>query len=545
MNHFLRKFLISFSLIVFGLLVGFKIENFFSTDAKKDIDKGVKKLEQALAFIERNYVKDPNHEELVDNAIKGVLGNLDPHSFYISASEMQVREEEMSGSFEGIGIEYSMIDDTLYIVAPLAGSPSEKAGLKAGDKLIRVDDQNMTGKNITTDLIAQRLKGEKGSKVKVSVKRYGIDKIIDFTVTRDKIPLYSVDYSYMITPEIGYIRIEHFSETTYEEFLSHIRKLKEDGMQNLILDLRGNPGGYLMMAKNIADDFLPSGKKIVSTSGRTSESQQEYYSTASLDEFEQGGLVVLMDYGSASASEILAGAIQDHDRGLIVGVRSYGKGLVQIQKKFDDGSAMRIVVSEYYTPSGRCIQKPYSGSHEQYEHEIEDRFENGEIYDPSKVVFPDSLKFQTDAGRIVYGGGGIFPDVFVANDTSFNSEYLAKLLANDMFKRFAYDYVDKNPALKMLYPHAARFVYEFKADSDLLHKFVKFAETKGVVFTEEGYEHSKNNIQTELKACFGKRLFQDEAYYPSLHEGDNVIQKALDLMPAAAQLQRTGKFTVR
>lgn len=545
MNHILRNFLFSFGLIIFGLLVGFKVEAFFSTSAKKDIDKGVKKLEQALSFIERNYVKEPEHEALVDNAIKGILQNLDPHSFYISASEMKLREEEMSGSFEGIGIEYSMIDDTLYIVSPVSGGPSEKAGLKAGDKLIRVDGENVTGKQLTTEFIALKLKGEKGSKVKVTIKRFGIDKLVDFTVTRDKIPLYSVDYSYMITPDIGYIRISHFSETTYDEFLRHIRKLKEEGIKNLVLDLRGNPGGYLMMAKNIADDFLVGGKKIVSTSGRTSESQQEYFSTSSYDEFEQGGLVVLMDYGSASASEILAGAIQDHDRGLILGVRSYGKGLVQIQKKFEDGSAMRIVVSEYFTPSGRCIQKPFNGTHEQYEHEIEDRFESGEIYDPSKTKFPDSLKYQTDAGRLVYGGGGIFPDVFVANDTSFNSDYLESLLANDMFRRFSYDYVDKTPAFKLQYPHASRFFYEFNADSDILKKFVKFAESKGVKFKESDYEHSKSKIQTEIKASMGKRLFQDDGYYPALHEGDNVIQKALELMPAAAQLEKTGKFTLR
>lgn len=545
MNKPIRHIFSALSLLLLGLLLGFNVENWFVANSQQDAGKGLKKLEQAIAFIEKNYVSEPQHDELIDNAIKGMLDNLDPHSFYINAAEMKLREEEMAGSFEGIGVEYAVMEDTLYVVAPVVGGPSDRAGIKAGDKIVRVEDESVVGTKLSTTYIASKLKGTKGSKVKVSVKRAGIERLLEFTLTRDKIPLYSVDYSYMLTPEIGYLKITHFAENTYEEFIQHLRRLKSEGMENLILDLRGNPGGYLIMAKNIADEFLVAGKKIVATSGRIAETKQEYYATAALNEFEKGGLVILVDYGSASASEIVAGAVQDHDRGLIVGVRSYGKGLVQIQKKFEDGSAMRIVVSEYYTPSGRCIQKPFNKSHASYEHEIEERFESGELFDPNKAVFPDSLKYKTASGRTVYGGGGIFPDVFVPSDTSTNSAYLTQLYNLDLFRHFAYTYVDRTPSLSVQYPHAARYVYEFKPDSDLLKKFVKFADSQGVVFMEKDYETSLQTIRSELKVYIGKRLFQHDGYYPSLHESDAPVLKAVELMPQAVELQKSGRFTQR
>lgn len=536
MSKILRNFIYAFAMITIGLFTGFKLETAFRTNAQADIDKGLRKLEQAMFFIEKNYVKEPQHANLVDDAIKGIINGLDPHSFYISASEMKSMDEQMSGNFEGIGVEYNIIDDTVYIANVIAEGPSEKAGLIAGDKIIMVNQENITGKKLNSDLVAEKLKGEKGSKVSLMVKRVGVQRLLSFTVTRDNIAIHSVEYSYMMTPKVGYIRINKFSETTYDEFIEHLTALKAEGMQQLILDLRDNPGGFMTMANRIADEFLMAGQKIVTTNGRTLESQQEYYATSTLSEFEEGALVVLMDYGSASASEILAGAIQDHDRGLILGVRSFGKGLVQVQKKFEDGSAMRIVISEYYTPSGRCIQKPYNKSHEAYEHEIEERFTSGEIYDPSKAHFPDSLKHKTDAGRTVYGGGGIFPDIFVASDTSTNSDYLLSLIQNDIFRRFAYDYIDKNVAIQERYAHAARFNYEFKADKELLRQFVKFAAGKNIQFKEADYIKSLPVLETQVKAYIGKRLFQADAYYPALHEGDVVIQKALEVMPKAAEL---------
>lgn len=536
MSKILRNFIYAFAMITMGIFTGFKLESAFRTNAQEDIDKGLRKLEQAMFFIEKNYVKQPEHSVIVDDAIKGIIEGLDPHSFYISVDEMKGVDEKMSGHFEGVGLEYNFIEDTLYIANVIAGGPSDRAGLRVGDKVLKVNNENIAGKNIDSEVVAEKLRGEKGSSVLLAVKRKGTQRPLEFSVVRDNIAIHSVEFSYMITPKIGYIRISSFAETTYDEFIEHLKNLKSEGMQQLILDLRDNPGGFMAMANRIADEFLMAGQKIVSTNGRTLESQQEYYATSTLNEFEEGALIVLMDYGSASASEILAGAIQDHDRGLIMGVRSFGKGLVQVQKKFEDGSAMRIVISEYYTPSGRCIQKPYNKSHEAYQHEIEERFASGEIYDPSKAQFPDSLKFKTDAGRTVYGGGGIFPDYFVANDSSTNSNYLLSLIQNDIFRRFAYNYVDNHLTIQDLYPHAARFNYEFKADKELLRQFVKFAVAKNISFKEADYIKSLPVIESQVKAYIGKRLFQDDAYYPALHEGDIVIQKAIETMPKAAEL---------
>ncbi|MFN0202306.1 MAG: S41 family peptidase [Bacteroidia bacterium] len=542
MSRILRYFLFSFGLITLGLLAGFKVENVFSIHGKVEIDQSLRKLEQALVFIEKNYVKEPNHEALVDNAIKGIMEGLDPHSFYISANEMQQMDEQMTGSFEGVGIEYNVLDDTIYVVTPISGGPSEKAGVLAGDRILKVDGINVAGIRIKGTDVTKFLKGEKGSKVKLTVKRLGINRLLEFTVQRDKIPIFSLDYSYMVNKETGFIKVSRFSETTYDEFSEALRKLKGLGMKNLILDMRGNPGGYLTMAQKMADEFLSGGKLIVTTDGRIPESRQRYVASNQINGFEQGGLVVLVDYGSASAAEIVAGAVQDHDRGLILGVRSYGKGLVQVQKKFEDGSAMRIVISEYFTPSGRCIQKPYNKTHEEYDNEIEERFASGEIYDASKIKFPDSLKFYTDAGRIVYGGGGIFPDVFIADDTTLNSKYLTELVAADMFRRFAYDYVDHNHKLVNEYPGAANFSYHFEIDSEMMKKFTSFASQKGINFEEKGYTKSMGLIKNRIKAYIGKRLYQDDGFYPNLYEDDVVVQKALNLMPSSIELQKTGKF---
>lgn len=542
MTKALRYFITSFGFVTLGLLLGFKIDSYFKSESRYDIDKNVKKLEQALAFIERNYVKSPNHEALMDDAMRGMLDGLDPHSFYISKEEMYAYEEQIEGSFEGIGIEYSIIEDTLYVISPIKDGPSDKAGILAGDKIIKVDGAPLSGLNLSNTTVIQKLKGEKGSKVKLQVKRSGADNLMDFTVTRGKITLNSVTYAYMISPEVGYIQLSQFSENTYTEFLNALLKLKEEGMKNLVLDLRGNPGGYMMMANRIADEFLPRGMKIVSTIGRTAESKQDYFATNTLNSFETGAVVVLIDYGSASASEILAGAIQDHDRGLIVGVRSFGKGLVQNQKKFDDGSAMRIVVSEYHTPSGRCIQKPYDHkTHEQYENEIEDRFTSGEIFDPTKVKFADSLKFKTDAGRIVYGGGGIFPDVFVPEDTTYTSPYLSKILAGDLLRRFSFHYIDTHPFFKQNFTLAKRFVQEYTVDDVMLKLFVQYCEAHKVPFVQTDYNKSLPYIKGQIKAFIGKRMFQDDGFFPSLHQSDIVVQTALKKMAEAAKMAKAEK----
>lgn len=541
MNKLIKYFLFSFGFVIVGLLVGFTIKDNIPGGRMASIDSGLKKLQDAFLFIEENYVEEPNHEKLVDDAIKGIMEGLDPHSFYIPATDMDQMKEQMEGSFEGIGIQFNVVDDTIYVETPLPGGPSEKLGIMAGDRIIKVDDEVVAGVKITNTDVMKHLKGPKGSEVKVSILRKGTRNLLDFTIVRDKIPLNSVNYSYMIDESTGYIHVTRFAETTYREFSNSLDQLLEEGMENLVLDLRGNPGGYMTMAYKIADEFLSRGKLIVSTDGRTSQSRQKYEATSSVGSFEKGSLVVLIDYGSASASEIVSGAVQDHDRGLIVGVRSFGKGLVQIQEEFDDGSAVRIVISQYYTPSGRCIQKPYHKSSEEYEQEILDRFESGEIFDESKIVIPDSLKYKTGAGRTVYGGGGIYPDVFVANDTTHNSEYLTDLRINDMFRKFSFHVVDGNQEFEARYPSAGEYTVRFQVTQKLIDEFVSFAADKGVEFDKEGYKKSKAIVDNNIKSFIGRRIFSEDGFWPSYHRMDNVLQKAIELIPVAKRLEKTGK----
>lgn len=544
MNNFIKYFLFGLAFVSVGLLLGFRINDNSTQVESVSLDEGLQKFQETLYFIERNYVKEPNNGKLVDDAIKGMLEGLDPHSFYISSTEMKQMEEQMTGGYDGIGIEFSILDDTLYVVTPLAGGPSEKLGVQAGDRIIEVDGTNVAGIGLTNTDVYTHLKGPKGSKVILGILRRGASDLMSFEIERDRIPLHSVPYSYMIDDEIGYIQISRFSDKTYREFSDHLKQLEEKGMKHLVLDLRGNPGGYLEKAYQIADEFLQAGKVIVSTNGRTRESQETYKSTATFGDFEKGGLAVLIDYGSASASEIVSGAVQDHDRGLILGVRSFGKGLVQLQKKFRDGSAIRVVVSQYYTPSGRCIQKPYDKSSEEYQKEIEERFESGEIYDASKINFPDSLKFKTGAGRTVYGGGGIFPDVFVAPDTSGSSRYFAKLTSKDLFRGFAYSYADEHPDLIRRYPRSDSYVRGFDVSPQMVAQFKMYTADHGVPVDSDGFRRSERYIINRIKAYVGRKLYQDDGFYPVYHQLDNVLSRAVALMPKAERLYRTGELVI-
>ncbi|MEM8890490.1 MAG: S41 family peptidase, partial [Bacteroidota bacterium] len=470
------------------------------------------------------------------------LEGLDPHSFYIPSKDMKQMQEQMDGSFDGIGIEFNILDDTIYVAVPISGGPSEKLGIMTGDRIVKVDDKDVAGIGITNTQVMKHLKGPKGTEVKVTILRKGSKELLDFNITRDRIPLNSVDYAYLLDDETGYIRVTRFAETTYAEFREKLSMLIEQGMKNLVLDLRSNPGGYMNMAYKMADEFLGAGKMIVSTEGRIMQSKQEYHASSSIGSFEKGAVVVLIDYGSASASEIVSGAIQDHDRGLIVGVRSFGKGLVQIQEKFEDGSAIRIVISKYYTPSGRCIQKPYDKTDEEYGNEIAERFKSGEIFDQSKVEFPDSLKFNTASGRVVYGGGGIFPDVFVPDDTVGGSKYFTNLRIQDMFRKFAFQYVEKNSSLRKTYDKPEKFVKRFNVSNALINEFTSYATSKGVDYVASDYQKSKKYIDNRIKAYIGRRLHNDAAFFPVFHQVDNVIKEAISLMPKAKTLEETGKL---
>ncbi|GAB4410146.1 MAG: S41 family peptidase [Bacteroidia bacterium] len=541
MSKIIKYFLFGFAFIVIGLLAGFQIKDHVPGGTIINLDSGLRKLQKALLFVENNYVEEPDANKLVDDAIKGLMEGLDPHSFYIPASEMAQMQEQMEGSFDGIGIQFNVLDDTIYVETPLPGGPSEKLGIMAGDRIVQVDGEVVAGVGITNTDVTRLLKGPKGTEVRVTILRRGVREPLEYTIIRDAIPINSVDFSYMIEPGTGYIRVTRFAETTYSEFKTALSALQEAGMERLVLDLRGNPGGYMTMAYKMADEFLATGKMIVSTEGRIPQSKQTYHSTSSIGSFEKGPLVVLIDYGSASASEIVSGALQDHDRALIVGVRSFGKGLVQIQEEFDDGSAIRIVISKYYTPSGRCIQKPYDKSSQEYEHEIADRFESGEIFDESKMTFPDSLKYKTTAGRTVYGGGGIYPDVFAADDTTGNSDYFTDLRIKDLFRQFAFHYVDTHPDLATRYASSEAFVRKFEVTPALMREFTTFAADKGVAYDEQGLATSRSYIDNRLKAFIGRRLLNDKAFYPIIHEMDNVLQEAVRLMPVAETLEKTGK----
>ncbi|MEL6251372.1 MAG: S41 family peptidase [Bacteroidota bacterium] len=542
MNKSIKYFLFGFALIIVGLLAGFKIKGNVPGSSAAEIDSGMRKLQKTLLFIENNYVEKPNHDKLVDDAINGLLEGLDPHSFYIPSKDMKQMQEQMDGSFDGIGIEFNILDDTIYVAVPISGGPSEKLGIMTGDRIIKVDDKDVAGIGITNTQVMKHLKGPKGTEVKVTILRKGSRELLDFNITRDRIPLNSVDYAYLLNEETGYIRVTRFAETTYAEFRDKLNMLIEQGMQNLVLDLRSNPGGYMNMAYKMADEFLGAGKMIVSTEGRIMQSKQEYHASSSIGSFEKGAVVVLIDYGSASASEIVSGAIQDHDRGLIIGVRSFGKGLVQIQEKFEDGSAIRIVISKYYTPSGRCIQKPYDKTDEEYENEIAERFKSGEIFDQSKVEFPDSLKFTTSSGRVVYGGGGIFPDVFVPDDTVGGSKYFTNLRIQDMFRKFAFQYVEKNSSLRKTYDKPEKFVKRFNVSNALINEFTSYATSKGVDYVASDYQKSKKYIDNRIKAYIGRRLHNDAAFFPVFHQVDNVIKEAISLMPKAKKLEETGKL---
>lgn len=545
MNKLLRILISGLTMILLGMIIGFQLTGRKGELAGSYEQPGLGKLAELIQFIEVNYVDDPSGQQMIEDAIYGIMNGLDPHSFYIPASQSTAMEEQLEGGFDGIGVVFNLVEDTIYIERPLAESPSINLGIRSADRIITVDGENVAGIGITREQVLERLKGRSGTAVSLEILRRGTPDLLRFDVTRARIPVNSVEFSYMIRPGIGYIHLSRFTEHTYEEFREALLELKGQDMQSLVLDLRGNPGGYMSKANKIADEFLESGELIVSTKGRNSSTMQSYHATSSIGAFEQGALLILIDYNSASASEIVAGAVQDHDRGLIVGVRSFGKGLVQVPRKFEDNSAIRLVISKYYTPSGRCIQKPYDQGEAAYEADILNRFESGELFHEQNVSIPDSLLYQTDAGRPVYGGGGIYPDAFVPIDTTANSQYLSELLAQDLFRLFAFRYVDRNPPILREIETSERYLESFSISPSLIGAFTRFAESKGVPFDEIGYATSAEVIRTQLKAFIGRHLFgNDVAYYPVLHQRDNQLQQALDLLPVAAELEGSGEVNL-
>lgn len=496
--------------------------------------KGYLKFRDILSYIDRDYVDTVNIEELSDYAITQMLEKLDPHTAYIPASEMDLARSYLEGDFEGIGVEFNIFRDTVHVVAPLSGGPSEAVGLQAGDKILKVDGKNIAGIGITTQGVFEKLRGAKGTKVNLTIQRKEEKKPLQYVVTRSKIPSVSVDASYMVNDRTGYIKVTRFAANTYTEFKQALVKLKKQGMQNLVLDLRGNPGGYMDRATKMADEFIAGNKKIVYTDGKGSKYDSETYARMK-GEFEQGPLVVLVDEGSASASEIVAGALQDNDRALIVGRRSFGKGLVQMPIPLNDGSELRLTISRYYTPSGRSIQKPYTAGGEDYELDILNRFQRGEYFHPDSIHFNEDLKYKTVNGRLVYGGGGIMPDIFVARDTAEYSNYLNQLYAKNLIREYALNYYhDHRKDLEKM--PLARFKTSFEVSDKMLQDLVREATALKIPYNQQEFSRSKSLLKNNLKAYIARSVYGASGFYPVYHEKDDELKQALQHIEQATLL---------
>jgi len=512
--------------LALGVLIGSQVGGGISS-SPTGIQSGLTKMKQVLGYIQNDYVDEVNTDKMVDEAIGTMLEKLDPHTVYIPLEELKLMESQLKGNFEGIGVEFNIFNDTIHVITALAGGPSEKLGIRAGDKIVKVDNENVASIGITNRQVVSKLRGDKGSKVKVEIFRKGEKELIAYEIKRGVIPQFSLDVAYMATPEIGYIKISRFAATTYVEFKKALDKLKEQGMTKLILDLTGNPGGYMDKAIEIADEFLPDNQLIVYTQGKDSKYNESHISRRK-GEFETDALVIMIDEGSASASEIVAGAMQDHDRALIVGRRSYGKGLVQRPMSLVDGSELRLTISRYYTPSGRSIQKPYNGKDEVYHDDFNNRFENGEVFSADSILYNDSLRFETDNGRSVFGGGGIVPDVFVPLDTSGNSSYLNRLFTSNTISEFALNY-SQNNKIELEKMGKEKFINEYEVSESLLMDLKKVAEKNGVGFNEVQFNVSKNMIKLYLKSYIGRGIWDNEAFYPIFNLQNEIYQKALTL----------------
>ena len=487
------------------------------------------KLNQVMRYIDEDYVDTVDLEKLSESAISELLQSLDPHSYYIPVEDYNSLNDPLEGNFDGIGVEFRITDDTIMIVNPLGGGPSEKLGIMAGDRIVKVDTTAVAGIGVDNQMVMKLLKGPKGTKVNIGIFRPGQKDILDFTITRDEIPLHSVESAYLLDQQTGYIKITRFAKNTHEEFLDAVDKLSENGMKNIIIDLRNNGGGFLTSATNLADEFLSKNKMIVYTEGK-SRPKQEFYATAK-GKFENTPVVILINEGSASASEILAGAIQDNDRGTVVGRRSFGKGLVQEGIQWPDGSAIRLTVARYYTPTGRSIQKSYEDGLDAYNNEAYDRFSSGELQSKDSIHFEDSLKYITPGGKIVYGGGGIMPDVFVPVDTIGISDYFGRLNYRGIFFQFGFEYVDGHrKELTDKYTSPEQFINQFNIQQALLEEFVKFAAEKGIEEDSEGLALSLELIKNRLKATVGRNVYGEEVFYPVINELDTTIKEALTII---------------
>ena len=510
-------------LLVAGILMGLYI-NKGVLKPRVNVEGG-SKFDEAMWYVGNDYVEVPDVQKLQDKAIAAMMEELDPHSAFVSLDEFNEINDPLLGSFDGIGVQFRLEKDTIAIVNVIKGGPSERVGILAGDRIIYVDDTLVASKKLTNEDVMRKLKGPKNTKVRVRVLRRGVEGLLDYTITRAAIPTYSVDIAYMLDKETGYLKLSKFSATTVDEFKKGIRNLKSLGMKQLVFDLRGNTGGYLKAAVDIADEFLPKGSLIVYTEGRNRPRQ--YMKANHRGMLEDMPVVVLIDGESASASEIVAGALQDNDRGTIIGRRSFGKGLVQEQIMLSDQSAIRLTVARYYTPTGRCIQKPYSGNIEAYMLESYERYENGELFHPDSIHFADSLKYTTPKGKTVYGGGGIMPDIYVPLVDDSTEYYFNRIVNKGLLFQYAFDFTDKHRQQLQRYKSVEAFNQSFTVSDAMFEALVKLAEEKGIKGTDEQKQVARRQTDILLKAYIARDLFDDEGFYPIYAPMDEVLQRAL------------------
>jgi carboxyl-terminal processing protease len=488
------------------------------------------KFARLLDWINTYYVDTVNQAQLVESAIMPMLQKLDPHSAYISKEEVQEMNEPLMGNFDGIGVSFNILHDTIMVVSPISGGPSEKLGIMAGDKIVQIDGVNVAGVGIKNTDVFKKLRGAKGTKVKVSIKRRGIPNVIEYNIVRDKIPIFCIDAAYMISPGVGYIRLARFSANTTSEFEAAVKKLKKNKMKHLILDLSGNGGGLLDEAINLSDEFLSKGQLIVYTEGVKNPRQDFIASEEGM--LEKGNVIVLIDEGTASASEIVSGAIQDWDRGLIIGRRSFGKGLVQRPFGLPDGSMVRLTIARYYTPTGRLIQKSYKNGYDAYEKDILDRYLNGELVNRDSIHFPDSLKFNTLVKKhVVYGGGGIMPDIFVPLDTTRTNKLLSESIRNGYIGKFIMEYIDNNRAeLKSKYPDFETFNAKFNASEGVRDAFMQYVKKEDSKLVFELDDKQKAYTDMILKAYIARNIWDNNEFFVIYNTYDDAVLKAVEVM---------------
>lgn len=523
-NQFYIPLVLAATLII-GIYMGGKLEfNERPIPGFSSNPKQAQKINQLINYINRDYVEEVNTDSLLDETINEFLHKLDPHSSYISTAQIQSVEESMQGNFEGIGVEFNILKDTLIVVSAIAGGPSEMLGIQSGDRIVEVEGESIAGVGITNDEVIRMLRGEKGSKVSIKIFRPGDRGLLDFKITRNEIPIHSLDAAYLIDTTVAYIKLNRFAETTYDEFHDALKDLKAQGAEKLILDLRGNPGGYLHVANAIADDLLSDGELIVFTEGRNREKKYTYATEKGI--FEEGQVVVLIDEGSASASEIIAGAIQDNDRGWIAGRRSFGKGLVQEQWELSDGSAVRLTVARYYTPSGRCIQKSYENGYDEYMMESYHRFESGELTSDTTVI-ADSLTYYTKGGRTVYGGGGILPDYTIPIDTSLAGTGYYQIVNRGELTVYALNEADR---LRKNKPDPESFIMSFEITAEMWSRFKTHLNEQEVDWPNQMDSNAMALIENRLKSLIARQLYGDEAFYRIYNQRDEVLNKGLEIV---------------